>query len=268
VPRGNALGVNQKSSLFSNRSAFKGVHGDRVERLKEKRNGSNMIEIQENAIFIADSHYPHHGDDFLKLLQKIETKEVITQQLFLMGDNFDLLFGHNDYIQTFSKEVITLLQRLSKDIEVHYFEGNHDFCLDDIFTNMNVYTRDMQPVEFSLGEKKVAISHGDKYVTGFGYDLYCKVLRNKITLSLLKPFEKMIINDRMKKLSQKKICQTFHGFEKRVDAILEHYKEVDLVIEGHFHQSRVLGKYISLPSQACQGLVARVEEGEVVFKAL
>ena len=227
-----------------------------------------MIEIQENAIFIADSHYPHHGDDFIVLLAKIDLELVKTSQLFLMGDNFDLLFGHNDYIQSFSAKTIKLLKQLSTKIEIHYFEGNHDFCLSDIFTNMNVYSRDEQPIEFLLDEKKVAISHGDKYVTGFGYDLYCKVLRNKTTLTLLKPFEKTIINHRMKKLSTKHICKPFHDFEKRVEAILEHYEDADLVIEGHFHQSKVLGKYISLPSQACQGLVAMVEEGELVFKRL
>jgi len=225
-----------------------------------------MISIQENAIFIADSHYPHHGNAFLDLLQKIDSKEIQTQQIFLMGDNFDLLFGHNDYIQTFAEEAIALLQKLSETIEIHYFEGNHDFCLKDIFTNMNVYSRDEQPIRFELADKKVALSHGDKYVTGFGYDLYCKLLRNKTTLNLLKPFEKSIIDDRIKKLSAKDICHTFHGFEKRVEAILKNYTDVDLVIEGHFHQSKVVGKYISLPSQACQGKVAVVEEGEVVFK--
>ena len=227
-----------------------------------------IYKIQENAIFIADSHYPHHGDDFLKLLKKIEKKEIQTQQIFLMGDNFDLLFGHNDYIQTFAEEAIALLKKLSESIEIHYFEGNHDFCLKDIFTNMNVYDRDEQPIVFELNDKKVAISHGDKYATGFGYDFYCKVLRNKTTLTLLKPFEKAIINHRMQKLSQKHICHTFHAFEKRVEAILEHYKEVDLVIEGHFHQAKVVGKYISLPSQACQGKVAVLKEGEVVFTVL
>jgi len=227
-----------------------------------------IYKIQENAIFIADSHYPHHGDDFLKLLQKIERKEIVTQQLFLMGDNFDLLFGYNDYIQTLVKEAIALLQVLSEKIEIHYFEGNHDFCLSNIFTNMNVYRRDIQPIIFSLKEKKVAISHGDKYATGFGYNVYCKILRNKTTLTLLKPFGKAIINHRMNKLSEKHICHTFHGFDRKVEAILKQYKEVDLVIEGHFHQSKVLGKYISLPSQACQGLVAQVEEDEIVFKKL
>jgi UDP-2,3-diacylglucosamine hydrolase len=121
---------------------------------------------------------------------------------------------------------------------------------------------------FQLNEKKVAISHGDKYVTGFGYDLYCKVLRNKTTLTLLKPFEKAIIDHRMKKLSQKHICFNFNGFEKRVDEILEHYTEAGLVIEGHFHQCKTVGKYVSLPSLACQGMVGVIDDGEMVFKTL
>lgn len=227
-----------------------------------------MIEIQEKALFIADSHYPHHGEAFLETLYKLEREEIKTSQLFLMGDNFDLLFGHNDYIQTYSTEAIMLLQKLSETLDIHYFEGNHDFCLQEIFPKIKVYNREVQPVHFRLNKKKVAISHGDKYVTGFGYDLYCKILRNKITLNLLKPFEKFIIDDRMKKLSSKHICHTFHGFEKRVEAILKNYTDVDLVIEGHFHQSKIIGKYISLPSQACQNMVAVVEEGEVVFTAL
>jgi len=226
------------------------------------------IEIQEGAIFIADSHYPHHGDAFFETLLKLDKGEIETPQIFLMGDNFDLLFGYNTYVQQFSQEAIVLLQGLSKKLEIHYFEGNHDFCLKSIFKNINIYSREEQPILFALNGKKVAISHGDKYETGFGYDLYSKVLRNKSTLTLLKVFEKPIINNRMKKLSQKNICHDFHGFEKRVKAILKNYKEVDMVIEGHFHQSKVFGKYISLPSQACQNQVAVVKEGEVVFKKL
>ncbi len=224
-----------------------------------------MIEIKENTLFIADSHYPHHGDSFLKLLQKLDSGEIDTSQLFLVGDNFDLLFGHNEYIKTFSNEAITLLQKLSKKLEIHYFEGNHDFCLKELFPNIKVYSREEQPLMFTLGNKKVAISHGDKYVTGFGYDLYSAVLRNKTTLTLLKPFEKIIIDHRMKKLSKKDICHHFTGFEKRVEEILVHYRDADLVIEGHFHQAKVIDKYISLPSLACQGQVAVVRGGEIEF---
>ena len=227
-----------------------------------------MIPIKENAIFIADSHYPHHGDAFLELLQKIESPKVQTPQLFLMGDNFDLLFGYNGYIQTFSKEAITLLQILSKQMEIHYFEGNHDFCLKDIFPDIKIYSREQQPIMFSWDDKKVAIAHGDKYVTGFGYDLYCKLLRNKTTLTLLKPFEKSIINYQMRDLSQKDICHHFEHFEQRVEKVLKAYGQVDMVIEGHYHQAKIVGKYISLPSQACQGEIGVVVEDKILFKAL
>jgi len=221
--------------------------------------------IEEGALFIADSHYPHHGNDFFLLLQKLVSKEITTPQLILMGDNFDLLFGYNDYIKTFSKEAINLLQALSKTTKIHYLEGNHDFCLKELFPDIHVYSREEQPVQFMLNEKQVAVSHGDKYVTGAGYDLYCKLLRNKTTLTLLRPFEKWIIDHRMGKLSQKKICRTFHGFEKRVEAILSHYEDADLVIEGHFHQAKKIGKYVSLPSLACQREVGVVKDGEIMF---
>ena len=227
-----------------------------------------MIKIKEHAIFIADSHYPHHGDAFLVLLKKLECGEVKTSQLFLMGDNFDLLFGHNTYIQTFSSEAIKLLQKLSQNIEIHYFEGNHDFCLQELFPHIHVYSREAQPICFLLNEKKVAMSHGDKYVTGFGYNFYTKLLRNKITLQLLKPLGKYIISHRMKELSKKNICKPYNGFEKRVEQIMMHYKAVDLVIEGHFHQSKIVGNYISLPSLACQGKISVIENGNIVFKTL
>jgi UDP-2,3-diacylglucosamine hydrolase len=224
--------------------------------------------IKEGAIFIADSHYPHHGNELLALLQKLDNGTVKTSQLFLMGDNLDLLFGYNDYIKTFSTEIIEILQDLSLKMEIHYFEGNHDFCLKELFPNISVYSRDTQPVFFKLGMEKVALSHGDKYATGFVYDLYCKILRNKITLTLLKPFEKQIINYKMYKLSKKKICHDFKAFEIRVGKILKHYKNADLVLEGHYHQSKKIDKYISLPSLACQGWVTVIEEGSMVFKVL
>lgn len=227
-----------------------------------------MIEIQENAIFIADSHYPHHGESFLTILKKIDQKEIAISQLFLMGDNFDLLFGYNEYIQSFSTVCISLLQKLSKTMEIYYIEGNHDFCLKEVFPEMKVYAREEQPIICRLGMQTVSLAHGDKYATGFLYNLYCQLLRNKITLRLLKPLEKMIISHRMDKLSQKNICQKYNHFERRIRKILAYYTEVDWVIEGHFHQSKILGKYISLPSLACQGSVGIIKEGKMQFISL
>ena len=199
------------------------------------------------------------------LLQKLSSGEIQTPQLFLMGDNFDLLFGHNDYIQTFSKEAIDLLNLLAEKMEIHYFEGNHDFCLKKIFPQIQIYSREEQPVRFVMDNRKTALSHGDRYATGLVYDLYCKLLRNRITLALLYPFQKQLIDFYMKKLPQKKICHAFKGFEKRVEAILSCYPDDDLVIEGHFHQAKILGKYISLPSLACQKEVGVAKGGKIEF---
>jgi len=222
-------------------------------------------EIKEQALFIADAHYPHHGDAFLKILIKLENGEIKTPQLFLMGDIFDLLFGHNNYIQTFSKKAIELLQNISKTTEIIYLEGNHDFCLKEVFPNIKVYPREEQPIHFKLGEQDVYLSHGDKYETNFGYGLYSKLLRNRLLLTLLRPFEKLIINDRIAKLKKKKICKKFSNYQERFEAIAKHYPENSLIIEGHFHQSLVHKNYISLPSLACQNRLAMVKENKIIF---
>ena len=221
--------------------------------------------IKENALFIADTHYPHHGEKLLTLLQEIQTKKIQTPQLFLMGDIFDLLFGHNEYIKSFSTKVITLLQELSLDIEIIYLEGNHDFCLQGVFPDIKVYSREEQPIHYKLNNQDVYLSHGDKYETGFGYNLYSKLLRNRYLLIGLRAFEKQIIDHRMDKLKVKNICGDFKNYKKRFDAIRSHYPKDALIIEGHFHQGLVHENYVSLPSLVCQGEVGVVREGEIIF---
>ncbi|SFV50244.1 FIG022708: hypothetical protein [hydrothermal vent metagenome] len=227
-----------------------------------------MIEIEEGAIFVADSHYPHHGDEFLDILQRVDSREISTSQLFLMGDNFDILFGGNEYVKSVStktREAIELLNRISKKIDIYYFEGNHDFLLKDIFPHITIYPRGQQPQIFSLQGKRVGLSHGDRYGVDIKYELFSLILRSKLFLTILKPWGKEIIDDQISKLTQKEICHPLAEFEERVDGILSSYSDVDMVIEGHYHESKILGSYISLPSLACQSKVAVVRGGRVVF---
>ena len=225
-------------------------------------------QIKEGALFVADAHYPHHGDAFLSILKRIESKKLNPPQLFLMGDIFDLLFGYNDYIQTFSKPAIELLQKLSKNLEIIYPEGNHDFCLKELFPNITVYSRKEQPIHYKLAEKDIYLAHGDKYTAGATFNLYSTLLRNKRTLTLLRPFEKQIIEHRMKRLKVKTICGNFKNYKKRFDAIRSHYPQNALIMEGHFHQALTYKNYISLPSLACQKKVAMVNNGQIKFISL
>jgi len=237
--------------------------------LHPKSNIQNPTSIKEGALFVADAHYPHHGDAFFDLLKSLDSGEITTPQLFLMGDIFDLLFECGDYILSFSQKAISLLQRLCERLEIHYFEGNHDFRLKNIFPNINVYSRQMQPMIMQWGENTIALSHGDRYDAGIGYEIFTFVLRDSPLLCWLKPWEKPLLDREMKRLGGKKICRDYQGFEEKVTRILAHYPEgVDRVIEGHFHQGRQIGKYISLPSLACQGKIGVVRGEDIDFVTL
>lgn len=225
----------------------------------------NLPKILDNAIFIADAHYPHHGDEFYQLLVDIDSGVLKPSQIFLMGDIFDLLFGYNEYIKSFSLKAIELLNKISLKIPIIYIEGNHDFSLETIFKDISIYPQSQQPLYFDLDGKVVALSHGDLFDTPLSYRIYSKILRNRYTLTILKVWQKSIIDYRMAKLAQKSICRKFIDFESKVDRILNSYRDVDLVVEGHFHQGVKIKNYISLPSLACQKQIATIENGNFVF---
>ena len=112
----------------------------------------------------------------------------------------------------------------------------------------------------------MGLAHGDRFDTGVGYKLYTMWLRNPLTLKLLRPWEKRIIDHRMNKLAQKSICRDYEGFERKVERIVRAYDDADMIIEGHFHQARKIGRYVSLPSLACQHAVGVAKECEIIFE--
>ncbi|HIP61773.1 MAG TPA: UDP-2,3-diacylglucosamine diphosphatase [Sulfurovum sp.] len=221
--------------------------------------------IEEGAIFIADSHYPNHGNEFLELLKKINNKELEVSQLFLMGDNFDLLVGglRRSYIP--NAEAIEILKAISKNIQIFYFEGNHDFQLKKIFKNINIYTIGEHPQYMEFKKKRVGLSHGDRFAVGLGHNILNHILRNSLFLAMISFFEEVIIANKTKQLKTKNICNSIEGFEQKTKDISVNYKDVDLIIEGHYHQAKIIGNYISLPSLACQKQVAIARNGEIVF---
>ena len=226
---------------------------------------SNIPNIEEGAIFVADSHYPHHGDEFLELLYKITKKQLEIPQLFLMGDNFDLLVGGLEQSYVNNAEAINLLDSISKNIQIYYFEGNHDFRLKKIFKNIRIFSRGEQPQYMELSGKTIGLSHGDKFVVGIGHNVLSTILRNSLFLWLVSFFEKSIISKKIEQLKIKNICREIENFEQKARDILAEHEDVDLIVEGHYHQAKVIGKYISLPSLACQKQVAVVRDGEITF---
>ncbi len=218
-----------------------------------------MLEVKEGAVFVADAHYASYRPLFRVLIQKILAKEIITTQLFLMGDIFDLLMGPISAFRQAEDEIILELKQLSQEIEVIYLEGNHDFQLASLFPHMKVFTLKQQPVPAMFQGKEGLLAHGD-WGEGFSYGLYSTIIRSQVTLKLLELFDRVFFRKishlfRLK-MESKALCSSFLNFEAYINRKLRKKKLLDgWLIEGHYHQgsSFFVDKlfYHNLEAMAC-----------------
>ena len=70
------------------------------------------LNIEEGAVFIADSHFNQKNKELLILLKRIENKEIQASQIFLMGDMIDFISGESKYFVRQNIEVIELINKL------------------------------------------------------------------------------------------------------------------------------------------------------------
>jgi len=222
------------------------------------------LKIKKGAIFVADSHYNEKNSEFLVFLEKLKNKEIQTTQLFLMGDMFDFISGESKYFIKRNQKLIDIINELSDKIEIIYLEGNHDYNLQTLFTNVKVFKRKNQPVNAIFEEKTVQLSHGDIF-TPWHYNLYCKIIRNRSLLLFLNMID---FNDFISKkiyygLLSKNICSKMKFFEEFANRRMNNYKS-DIVIEGHFHQGKSFKKgnqfYINIPSLCCDKMYTVLDE--------
>jgi UDP-2,3-diacylglucosamine hydrolase len=218
------------------------------------------FELLEGALLISDAHYDNEHSELKYLLEAVFKQTIQTPQLLLMGDIFDLLFSPVTQTKIRNHEMITLINQISNKIEVLYFEGNHDYLLQNLFPNVKVFPLRSQPVLASYHDKKVYLSHGD-YAGTFGYRLYTFVIRSRLLLTFLNMINERYSNFIIKKLdnylSKKDQCKRFEDFEIWMKKRFENIKlEVcDTFIEGHHHQNRSFKidkmSYINLGAFAC-----------------
>ena len=222
---------------------------------------SHNIILQEGAILIADAHYSSAYPQFYTFLQALESGEIQTKQLILMGDMFELLFGVIKQTCIDNEKEVILLNKLSKNMEIIYFEGNHDFGISKIFPNILTIPLEQQPQLTHFKEQKVQLSHGDTK-TPLGYQVYTRLIRNPIILGFVGLIDKICAHCIIKWLKSrgegKEPCYKIHDFIKIITKRLKYLEndDLDIVIEGHFHQDMQFKMYdfdyINLSSFACK----------------
>ncbi len=224
------------------------------------------LSIKQDSIFIADSHFNGKNRELLIFLEKVESKEIITSQLFLMGDMIDFISAESRYFIKQNIEVINLLNKLSQNIEIIYLEGNHDYNLKSLFPNIQVIKRENQPLLARFKEKTIGLSHGDNFIN-WKYNLYCKFIRNTIFLKFMNFIDvNFFISKKIEDaLLKKNICHKMKNFEEIVSKRVKNY-DVDIIVEGHYHQGNkyFIDKkvYVNIPSLCCQKKYIKIDNLE------
>ncbi|MDR0408615.1 MAG: metallophosphoesterase [Campylobacteraceae bacterium] len=217
------------------------------------------LEIKDGALFVADAH--ENGKNrtlFSELLRRIKSDEIHATQLFLMGDMFDLLVGGNKITQLLFQDEIAYLEEIGRKIDVFYFEGNHDFNLDKIFSNIKVIPLKKQPITFKSKCGLFRLAHGDLR-GGFTYRIYTALIRNPFLVAVLNLFDRngLISYSILKKLEKKELCVKMENFENIAAKKMLFYKKCDFIVEGHYHQDQSFKSekctYINFGAFACGG---------------
>lgn len=213
------------------------------------------LNILDDSIFVADSHFNEKNQEFLIFLEKLLCKKIETKQLFLMGDMIDFISGESKYFIKRNQRILDIINELSKTIEIVYLEGNHDYNMAKLLPKVKVYKRQEQPVKAKYKNKSVSLSHGDNF-TPWHYDLYCAIIRNRLLLIFLNmiDFKNFISKKIYYSLLKKNICSRMSNFEQFAKKRMDNYTS-DIIIEGHFHQGKQFKLnnqlYVNVPSLCC-----------------
>jgi UDP-2,3-diacylglucosamine hydrolase len=195
------------------------------------------------AVFFSDAHLRSvddaGGGDLLNFLRNTSGRG---DHIFVVGDLFDFWFSRDGVVYPGFQPVIDALQDLKgRGVQIHLFEGNHDFHLADYFTGklgMEVFT-DRAIVQ--LAAKSIYVAHGDMVdETDRGYRFLRKVLRSRLAYSLQKRLPLQLLW-RIAKLSsdasKEYLAKPQEGLASKMEAfaMAEFQKGVDAVILGHCH---------------------------------
>ncbi len=168
------------------------------------------------------------------------------EAIYLVGDVWDFYF---EYAKVIPKGSIRLLGKLAelrdKDIEIHFFKGNHDMWMFRYLKDYLGISIHDHPIELTLFDKSFMIGHGDGLGPGDkGYKRLKKVFRSRIAQFLFKwihPDVGIGIADYWSRKSRQKGYgkdEKFFGKEEWLVQYCERQletKNIDYFIFGHRH---------------------------------
>ncbi|RAX54389.1 hypothetical protein CCY99_03275 [Helicobacter sp. 16-1353] len=258
---GNSIESNNlKDSKKADSSENLNMQNPKKKPHKNQKNIANdIITINDDAIFIADSHTQENRDS---LVLKLNNLSNIPSQIFLVGDISNMLIGGIKSSVATNKNLIDSLHTLSQKSQLIYFEGNHDFDLEPILPNIKKIPRISQPILANYKNNNILLAHGDLFLDA-KYEIYIRILTSKKTISFLRILDIVscgkIYAFIRKKVENKKIKLPYNAdsiIKSRIQSYRNYLKSqnlsIDMIIEGHFHIGKIAKNkdftYIALSS--------------------
>jgi UDP-2,3-diacylglucosamine hydrolase len=196
-------------------------------------------------IFIADAHLQNENDpNYRLLLEFLAGLPGNTDTLFILGDLFEFWIGYPEVPFSHYLPVLEQLRHLrEKNVEIVYFEGNHDFHMGFFFEETLRAKVCCGPAEFDLGGKKVYLCHGDQINRAdYGHRLLRSLLHNRLTralIPLVPPAVASRIAERMGRGSKRNHVARRNKWDYAAilrEFAADRYREgYDAVVSGHFH---------------------------------
>lgn len=188
---------------------------------------------------------------------------------FFVGDLFDFYFEYPDLVpKVFNDFYAKALFMKSKNIELHFLAGNHDYWVGDFIKNDIMDKVYLDDLEITINNKRIFITHGDGLLSwDHGYRLLKKIIRSKIFTRLFQWLHPTISFKIANFISRSGSHNTHNeDFNKDVRNELQAKAEkkfengFDFMISGHYHLGElfdlkngklaVLGDWFFRPSYA------------------
>lgn len=188
---------------------------------------------------------------------------------FFVGDLFDFYFEYPDLIpKVFNDFYQKALYMRSKNIDLHFLAGNHDYWIGDFIKNEIMNKTYLNDAEIKINNKRIFITHGDGLLSwDHGYRLLKKVIRSRFFTKMFKWLHPTIAFKIAKFISRSGKHNTYNDdfnldVRRELKNSAEEYFEegFDYMITGHYHLGElfklkkgklvVLGDWFFRPSYA------------------
>lgn len=196
-------------------------------------------------VAISDLHLWGPKDPLYRgLIRFIDSRLEPGDKFFIVGDLFDLFIGSKAVFAARYHELVQKLRELeTRDVEVFYIEGNHDFHLENIFEDnphVRIYS---DSLDYEWRGKKFHFCHGDRVNKGdVKYAFFHFLTRNLVSQCVIDVAPGRLV-DRVGRFMAK-ASRGSHELPSADDKVIQIFRNYaceqisngyDYVIMGHSH---------------------------------